>query len=347
MANEEKRVTIEITLSSFVKAVLFVLLVVGLYAIRDVVAVVLLSIVIASAIEPLVSWLQGRSIPRAVSVIFIYMAVFSVFGFLAYLIIPIFSGEIANFASQVPRYLSDLNKWPALTGLFPSLSDSSSVISGLLQRVESQLTGFASRSLGAAADIFGGVMSFVLIIVLSFYLSVQKHGLENFLRIITPLQYENYILDLWRRTRDRIGKWMQGQILLGVLVGVMVFLGLTILRVEYALTFAFLAAVLEIIPIFGPILAAVPPVVLTFFINPTLALVVAALYVVIQQFENHLIYPLVVRKIIGVPALLAILAIIVGGKLGGFFGIVLAVPIATALKEFLDDMATKKRLAAK
>ena len=127
----------------------------------------------------------------------------------------------------------------------------------------------------------------------------------------------------------------------------MVFLGLTILRVEYALTFAFLAAVLEIIPIFGPILAAVPPVAVTFFQSPASALIVAILYIVIQQFENHLIYPLVVRKIIGVPALLAILAIIIGGKLGGFFGIVLAVPVATALKEFLDDVTAKKKLSAK
>ncbi|MDO8555423.1 MAG: AI-2E family transporter [bacterium] len=347
MATEDKRVTIEITLSSFVKATLFILLIVGLYAIRDVVAIVLLSVVIASAIEPLASWLEKRSIPRVISVIFIYLAVFSIFGFLAYLIIPIFSGEIANFASQVPIYLSDLNHWPVLTSLFPSLSDSSSVISELLQRTESQVAGFASKFLSATANIFGGVMSFILIIVLSFYLSVQKHGLENFLRIVTPLQYESYVLDLWRRTRDRIGKWLQGQILLGVLVGVMVFLGLTILRVEYALTFAFLAAVLEIIPIFGPILAAVPPVAITFFQSPTSALIVAILYIVIQQFENHLIYPLVVRKIIGVPALLAILAIIIGGKLGGFFGIVLAVPVATALKEFLDDVTAKKKLSAK
>jgi predicted PurR-regulated permease PerM len=185
-------------------------------------------------------------------------------------------------------------------------------------------------------------MSFILIIIISFYLSVQRNGLENFLKIITPVEYEDYILDLWKRSRRKIGRWIQGQILLGILVGVLVFLGLTILGVEYALTFALLAAVFELIPIFGPILASIPPIAVAFLQSPTLALAVLALFVIIQQFENHLIYPLVVRKIVGVPPILVILSLIIGVKIGGFFGILLAIPAVTVAMEFFNDMAAKK-----
>ncbi|MFC1756974.1 AI-2E family transporter, partial [Patescibacteria group bacterium] len=184
--------------------------------------------------------------------------------------------------------------------------------------------------------------SFVLLIVLSFYFSVQKNGLENFLRIITPAEYEDYALGLWKRSKNKIGKWIQGQILLGILVGMLVYLGLTILQVEYALSFALLAAVFELIPIFGPILASIPPIMLAFLQSPSLGLAVLILFIIIQQFENHLIYPLVVRKIVGIPPILVILSIIIGGSLGGFFGILLAIPVATVVVELLNDVAEKK-----
>ena len=167
--------------------------------------------------------------------------------------------------------------------------------------------------------------------------------MENFLKIITPIEYENYILSLWSRSRRKIGRWIQGQILLGILVGVLVFLGLTILQVEYALSFALLAMVFELIPIFGPILASIPPIIIAFLQNPALGLAVMALYIIIQQFENHLIYPLVVKKVVGVPPLLVILALLVGGQLAGFLGIIIAVPLAATLMEFLNDLEKDKK----
>ena len=137
---------------------------------------------------------------------------------------------------------------------------------------------------------------------------------------------------------------MQGQILLGILVGVLVFLGLTILQVKYALLLAILSAIFELIPIFGPILAAIPAIAIAFLQGPSSALAVLILYVIIQQFENHLIYPVVVKKATGVPPILVILALIIGGKLGGFLGILLSVPLATVLMEIMNDIASKKEI---
>ena len=131
--------------------------------------------------------------------------------------------------------------------------------------------------------------------------------------------------------------------MLGVLVGVIVFLGLTIMEVKYALLLSILAMIFEVIPVFGPIMAAIPSIAIAFVQSPALGLKVLILYIVVQQFENHLIYPLVVRKTVGVPPLLVIIAIIVGGKLAGIYGIILSVPLAAVLIEFLNDLAERRR----
>lgn len=342
-AQDLQKYRIEIGTGTVIKSILFVLLLIGLYYVRNVVTALLFSIVIASAVDPAATWLEKHKLPRSLAVLFIYIATLAVFGAMFYLIIPTFISEIGSFANSFPEYLKNPKYFQSFLNILPfSDASFSSISTDVLLLIQSKLESYASGFFKTAAFIFGGAMSFFLSIVLSFYLAVQKNGLEKFLRIISPSDYEDYVVGLWQRAKRKIGRWIQGQILLGILVGILVFLGLTILRVEYALIFALFAAVFELIPIFGPILASIPPIIVAFLQNPPLAIAVVILYIIIQQFENHLIYPLVVRKIIGVPPVLSILSIIIGGQLAGFAGIVLAVPIAAIVMEFLSDVADKK-----
>jgi len=183
----------------------------------------------------------------------------------------------------------------------------------------------------------------VLIVVLSFYLAVQEDGVSNFLKVITPLKNEKYIISLWKRSQKKIGYWMQGQILLGLIVGVLLYLGLTILGVKNALLLSVFAAFFEIIPLFGPVIAAIPAVLLSFADGGlTAGLLVVGLYLIIQQFENHLIYPLVVKKVVGVSPIMVILALVIGYKLAGFLGVLLSVPIAAAITEYFRDVVEGK-----
>jgi len=191
--------------------------------------------------------------------------------------------------------------------------------------------------------VFGGILSLILIFVLSFYLAVQEDGIAKFLRVITPLKHEEYVISLWKRSQLKIGFWLQGQLLLAVLVGVLVYLGLSIIGIDNALFYAAIAAILETIPLFGPIIAAIPAIAAAYIDGGvSYGLLVLGLYLIIQQFENHLIYPLVVKKIIGVPPILVILAIIVGAKLAGFLGVILSVPVAATLMEYFDDLQMSK-----
>jgi predicted PurR-regulated permease PerM len=184
-------------------------------------------------------------------------------------------------------------------------------------------------------------------LVLSFYFAVQERGIDDFLRIITPTRRHTYILDLWKRAQHKIGRWLQGQLLLSLIVGVMLFIGLVLMDVRYALLLALVAAVLELIPVFGSILAAVPAVAIAFIDVGTMkALWVIVLYIVVNQIEGNVIYPWVVQKVVGVPPLVVILAIIAGFQLAGFLGVLIAVPIAAAVQEWVGDVQRGKQQLA-
>ena len=150
-------------------------------------------------------------------------------------------------------------------------------------------------------------------------------------------------MDLWERSQKKLGKWLRTQMLLGAIVGLLIFFGLTILGIPHAFFFALIAAIFEIIPVVGPILAAVPAVAAAFLVSPVSSISVVALYVIVQQTESHIIVPVVMRRTIGLSPLVVVLALLAGAKLGGIFGILLAVPLTAISAELLNDWDKKKR----
>ncbi len=341
---QDRDVNITITSGSVVKTILFLVLFTALWYLRDIVLIVLTSVVIASAIEPGIrSMKRYFNLPRLFSVIFIYLAIALIFFGILFIFVPPVLDDAAGLLQQLPATLSTLKVNDLTHGLLP-LSGFDAFSSGdILRSLSTTLTDSTGGVLTTLSAFFGGLMSFVLIIVLSIYFSVQETGVDDFLRIITPPQSQAYVLHLWKRSQDKIGKWMQGQLILGCIVGVLLYLGLTILGVKYALLLGVLAAIFELIPVFGQVFAAVPGIALAFSTGgPTLAFLTLGLYVVVQQFEAHLIYPVVVKKIVGVPPLLVILALLIGFRLFGFLGVLLSVPVAGAVQEFVADMEKKK-----
>lgn len=338
---EERPFMISITAGTAVK-ILIILGIFGLvYVLRDTVLIVLTAIVIASAIEPAVAWLIRRKLPRLPAVILMYACLLLVIFGLFYLFLPFVVGDLSLFLSSLPQYMESItrssafNQYGHIIGLDPN-TPSADIVSGTLSVLD--VRTYFEDPLRAVATVFGGVFSFILIIVFSFYFAVVDTGVDDFLRIVTPKKHQSYILGLWRRSQHKIGLWMQGQLLLGVIMGVLLFLGLTIFGVPHALVLAVLAAVFEIIPVFGIIFAGAIAAAIAFAAGGvSLGLLTIALYVIAQQFENHLIYPLVVTRVVGVPPLLVILALIVGGQLAGFLGIILSVPIAATLRELARD----------
>jgi predicted PurR-regulated permease PerM len=337
-----KDVNVHITAGSIVTVFLFGILAAMLWFLRDIVLIVITAIVIASAMEPGIAALARYRINRVFSVILIYLVAAIIFFGIIFFFLPPLISDAANFLTRLPATLSNLDLANATHGLLPNFGEfftSADFLTNLSQTI-SQTTGGVFSTLSA---FFGGVTSFVLIVVFSFYFSVQETGVDDFLRLVTPSAHQAYVQSLWRRSQLKIGKWMQGQLILGLIVGVLLYLGLTILGIPNALLLAVLAAVFELIPVFGQILAAIPAVGIAFVDGGvTGALLVVGLYVVVQQFEAHLIYPVVVKKVVGVPPLMVILSLIIGAKLAGFLGILLSVPIAGAIQELVNDIDRRK-----
>lgn len=342
---------INVTMGTIFKAFFAIFLVYALFVLRDLILVLLTSVILASGIEPITKWLMRRRIPRALSVLMIYVAVLVFLTAIFYVFAPPFVKDLQNFATSFPKYLVTANE-SGVGENFPVLNQ---VIEKFNNLEKSELIATISGNSNTTAGfvstlsiVFGGIFSGILIFIISFYLAVQENGISALIRIVTPLRHEKYAIDLWQRSQKKIGLWVQGQLLLSVIVGILTFLGLSILGVKNAMMLSVLAGVLELIPIFGPFLAGIPAVILSFLDGGiTSAFLIIGLYVIIQQFESQLIHPQVVKKIVGIPALVAILSLIIGAKIAGFLGILIAVPVAAAIMEYLSDVEKDKALASK
>lgn len=348
----DKNLTISITTGTIIKTILVLTAAYALWVLRDLVLLVVTAVVLASAIEPGVAFIVRHRIPRIAAVALMYLAVFGSLFAVVYAFFPPIIEDTQNFLLAAPQYLNTLNLPEPLS----ALADPAQVAAGENQAQSILDTLFAFRSAFSDASggvvqvvstFFGGIFALILVIVLSFYFAIQETGIDDFIRLVTPAKHEDYVVDLWQRAHKKIGLWMQGQLLLSLIVGVIVYLGLLILGVPYALLLAVMAAVLDLIPIFGSFIAGILAVIVAFSAGGfTMALIVAGLFFVVNQFEAHLIYPLVVNKVVGIPPLLVILALIVGGTLAGFLGVLLSVPLAAAAREFLSDVERGKKAKA-
>lgn len=347
----ENNSTIRISSGTIVRTILFLVLFWVLYLVKDLVLVVLAAVVIASSVEPATKWFMRNRIRRLPAVIIIYLLLLLVLTGFFLFFLPAVLNEALSYLNNLPENISLNDLWNPIrdTGFFgssvPSISGQEFALKDIISGFKVAIAGTSAGIFKTASVIFGGALSFILMIVLSFYFAVQEDGVGEFLKLVSPIKNQKYIIDLWRRSQLKIGYWMQGQLLLGIIIGVLVYIGLVIIGVEHALLLASLAAIFELIPIFGPILSAIPAILIAMGNGGlTSGLLVVGLYIIVQQFENHLLYPLVVKKIVGVSPIVVILSLVIGFKLAGFLGVLLSVPISAALMEYVSDIERRRAI---
>jgi predicted PurR-regulated permease PerM len=352
MDNKPKNIYINISTNTLFKIFLLGLLVFSLFKLFNLVLVILTSIVIASFVEAAVKKLLPYLKNRTLIVFIVYIVTIGIFVALSSVFMPIFVQEMSALVSSLKEYLPDssiLNSFQpdTITGVkdVASTLSKNASLSEVIKSGQNFVNSLSGNFIDIFGSAFGGAFNFFLIFIISFYLSITEKGIENFLRIITPRESEEYVISLWQRTERKIGLWIQGQMLLGLVIGTISYLGLLILGVKYALVLAIVTAFAELVP-FGIFLAMVIVSIFGFLDGGmTLALLTFGLYFILHQFENYLIYPLIIKKVVGIPPLIVILSVIIGIKLAGFLGLLLAIPVAVCLLEFLDDIEKKKILS--
>jgi predicted PurR-regulated permease PerM len=336
--------SITISAGTIFKGILILILFYVLWYLHDIVLVIIAAIIIASALEPATQWCIRHKIHRIVAVVAMYIIVGLFFAAIIIFFIPQLLNEAVSYFSTIPDTINVRDLWPSVQSFIP-ISDQSISLHDLVAAFQNNISGTTSNAFHTATVIFGGALSFLLTVILSFYLSVQEDGVVNFLRIVTPVKSHEYVVGLWRRSRRKIGLWLQGQLILCLIIGILVYLGLLILGIPHALLLASLAALFELIPVFGPILSSIPAIITALATGGiTQVLFVIGLYIIIYQFESNLIYPLVVRKIVGISPIVVILALVIGAELAGVLGAILAVPLSAALMEFVSDIEKRKHL---
>ena len=336
-------VRMEITSASILRAILLVLFFVFLYLLKGVIIIFLFALVIASAISPFANWLDRKGFPRVIGVLLLYLLVIGLGVFILSLIIPYISDDIrrltGTFPTVVERVSSTLEGAQAHS---PQYLDFLGEIQNILSGLSSWIQQASQSVFGLVASICGGVFSFFAILIISFYLSVTRRGIESFLGSVVPEKYESYVFGLWKRAEVKVGKWLQSQLLLALIVGLLTYIGLSLLGIKYALILSLLIMVLELVPMVGPIIAAIPAVFLAFIQSPSLGIWVIILYVFIQQLENHILVPIIFGKTLNLNPVVVIIALLVGQQLAGIPGMILAVPVSTIIVEMLDDIARQK-----
>ncbi len=347
--NNSKELNIVIKTSTILKFFAILILLGALYYMSDVVLVIITAIVIASAIEPVIRKLVRYKINRIIAVILVYIVV-AVFLFEIFIFfIPLVLNDAITFLGSLPDSISVNSIWNPISALgghtASSVLDSHNIIiADLINDLRAFVTGSSGNAFDTAEAIFGGVFSFIIILVLSFYLAMKSDGVGEFLRIVAPVRHHDYIIDLWKRSQRKIALWLQGQVVLGLIVGILVYIVLAITGVPYAIMLAVLAGLLEIIPVFGPIIASVPAILLAFSYNGVgTGILIMILYFIIHQLESQVFYPLVVKKVVGISPILVIIALVVGAKLAGVVGALIAVPLAAAFMEYINDVEKDKQ----
>lgn len=327
----------DISATTIFKIILIGLVFVFLFLVRDILAMLFAALIIASAVSRPVNYLQKRKVPRILGTLFVYVAVFVVFSALLYIVVPPLAQEIKILTTNTPELVDKIqNSISFVQGLVPRGDLQNNF--QFLNQISDQLNSITSGIFASTISIFGGFFSFLVILVLSVYLTLQQAGLKNFILSFVPATNQIYASGLIDRIESRIGAWVVGQIILAATIGIMAFISLIILGVKYALVLAIIAGILEVVPYVGPILSALIAGFLVFLQSPILGLWTLLIFWIIQQAENYLIVPQVMKKAVGLNPIVVIVAILIGGKLAGFIGILLAVPMAAALVEAMRDL---------
>lgn len=317
--------------------VVAVLLALGfLWVVRDIVVVILLALVLASAMEPMVDYLNRRKIPRSVSVLSAYFIVIAFVALVATLMTPLVVEQFQVLSENLPQYAIEIQaRYPNLTALFGG-ADISTVVQTLFSGGGAD--GLFNRTVG----LFNGLFAVITVLVISFYLVAADRGMKHFIHDLVPTAHQNVVMNLIQKVQQKMGLWVVGQIILSFFIFALTYIGLSILGVKYALFLALIAGLLEVVPYVGPFLAAIPAVFFALIQSPALVVGVIILYIIIQKTEGYVLVPKVMEKTVGTSPLVVLLALLIGFKLAGILGLLLAVPLAGAITVVIHELFQEK-----
>lgn len=322
---------VEITFKTILMTVLFLLSLYVLWMVHDLIYSLFIAFIIMSALRPAVLFLVRRKVPRFLAALIVFVVFVLFFITLISLIIPPIITETASLIVSLPLIIRSIN--PAL---YTYLN-----IGSMTQ----YLPTATSQILQIAGGIFSNVIFVVTTLFFSFYFLIEEDIIKRFLLKFVVEEKAHRLSETVKAAESRMSSWFWGEIQLMTVVGCLSFIGFNLVGLRYALPLAVLAGLLEVVPNLGPVMAAVPAALIGFSQSYVMGFAALAVSVVVQQLENNLIVPMIMRNAVGLNPIVTLMALIIGSRIGGgVLGVLLAIPSFLFIETLLTDFFKGKKL---
>lgn len=319
--------TVEISLKTLLKTCAFIGVLGVIWLLRDIVMSLFLALLLAGLLYPLVRWAERRSFPKALVVGGLLFSIVALGIALIALLVP----AVVEQAGLAAQSLQEVLATVQLGALREAIS-----FNDIMPNAQAVLTKFAS-----GIDVFAqGITGIVIVVVLAFYLLLEEATARDAFRQWIPTKYQQFVITTVWAVVEKLGQWVRGQSLLSGVIAISYFIGYSIIGVPYAFLLALLAGLFEFVPYIGPLFAALPALVFALGQSPWQALATVIFLIVVQQLQNHIIVPLVMRKAVGLRPVISVLSFLIGAKLFGIAGALFAIPVATALSVVIQEYRT-------
>lgn len=334
MTEAQKPIKVEISHKTIIFTTTFFLGLWFLFYIRDIIILIFLSLILLAALLKPVEWFNSKGTPRVLSVLLVYIILISIIAGVSTIIVPPLISQTSDFISKLPVIIDGVKDFLIFNKI---------PIQDLPQELAKQISGVVGNIVAISTAIFSSVFLMMTLFVITFYLLLEW---KSFVRLAaSPFsgRQEKKVINLISKIENGLGLWVRGQLMLSLIVGIVTYLGLLVLNIPFALPLALIAGIFEIIPIIGPIISAIPAILVGLTLSPVVGLAVAALFLLVQQLENHIIVPMVMSKVVGLQPPIIIVALLIGAKLAGIGGAFLAVPVIVVAKIIAKDLLSEEQ----
>ena len=319
---------IEISHKNIIFTVLFILGLVVLWQIRTLIVLLFISFVLMEALNPAVTRLEKYKIPRPLGILILYIIILGIISFVVAGIVPILTEQTAGLIQTLPQALKNIK-------IFGSDAIDLSSQFKILENIPG---GIAK----VAISVVSNVISSFIILFLTFYLLLEKKNFSKYGYDFFGEIGKEKMLNIIGQLELRLGSWVNAEILLMTIIGALSYIGYTILGLRYAVPLAIFAGLLEAVPSIGPTVATALAALVGFTISPLTGVLAIIVGTLIQQLENNIIVPRIMKKTVGFHPLVTILLIASGAKLGGVVGAILALPLFLTFETIFKVLIEKK-----
>lgn len=330
------------------KIIGIILLVVFLYLIRQILFILLIVGILVSALMPSVEWLRSKKIPRLVSVTLVFLLLLVILITFSVVVFPPLVGQLQQLAAELPVKLDDwlhsyetqntilsTRDWLVDTGLIDSVGKALEILS-------QQVSNLSSIIINQTYGVISGIVGLAVVVVLTFYLLLEEDGMKQFIVGILPSKSQVMTLTIINKASAKAGRWLQGQLIVCSIVGLLSFIGYVILGIKFPIVLAIFVGAFNIIPYVGPVLGVIPGLLVAVLQGPWMVLGVIIVNVVVQQLESTFITPRIIGKWVGLSPVTIIISLLIGGTVAGLWGVILAIPVAATISVIIKELDNNK-----